>query len=31
LSGYNWGEGYLYPFNRAFEGVGAQATYQHML
>jgi hypothetical protein len=27
-NGYNWGGGYIYPFNRLFEGVGAQATYQ---
>jgi hypothetical protein len=27
-NGYNWGGGYIYPFNRVFEGVGAQATYQ---
>jgi hypothetical protein len=30
-NGYNWGGGYLYPSNRPFEGVGDQATYQHIL
>jgi hypothetical protein len=30
-NGYNWRGAYLYPSNRPFEGVGAQATYQHML
>jgi hypothetical protein len=30
-NGYNSGGGYLYPSHQAFEGVGAHATYQHML